>query len=385
MVLGFKYSLMSDSPNSSGLIEVGLQPQPTRRWVHLPHSRRRRILFVVVYLVFCWGLAVTGIKLFWLYFAGVPLAEAVTTWDIYYPKLRQSGLHDASLRHDDDRFDVLLLGGSVLEDDWGSVERRLTARLRATIGDRFRVINLASQGHTSRDSLLKYWQLAGQQFEVVIVYDGINDVRMNCCPRELFRDDYTHCSWYHDMQKHIDAGTIAAPARLRDQAGLVHATIFLQFVDDHMREFGREIKTDRTIRQNLAEIVNIAAARGDAVVLSTFAYHIPEDYSDERFASHALDYSYRPDGASCGATLWGKPEYVAATIDAQNDVIRDLAAQHPEVSFIDQRELMPGEGWLFVDPCHCSEAGSQRLVDNFWPVIERRLGDWKAARAAMAR
>ena len=69
-------------------------------------------------------------------------------------------------RHDDDRFDVLLLGGSALDPDWGSIESRLAEKLRADLGDRCRVYNLARPGHTSRDSLLKYRQLEKEEFDL---------------------------------------------------------------------------------------------------------------------------------------------------------------------------------------------------------------------------
>src|SRR5258707_744797 len=89
------------------------------------------------------------------------------------------------------------------------------------------VLSESGVAGSSRDSLIKYLQLGDDQFELVIVYDGINDVRMNCCPREQFRDDYSHCSWYYEIQKLIDAGRMPANAGVADEFKLVHRLIFL--------------------------------------------------------------------------------------------------------------------------------------------------------------
>lgn len=356
------------------------ESHPAGRWLHLPRSRWRRGLFLGVYFLFCWGLVYSGSKLFWKLRAGVPLDETADIWDFFYPELRLSGVHATHPRHNDDRFDVLLLGGSVLESDWGSVAERLEEKLRADVGERFRVYNLSHSAHTSRDSLLKYSQLADGQFELVIVYDGINDVRLNCCPRELFRDDYRHFAWYNSFQKHLDAGSILLPASLVDETLMLNETFRFNPENEALLEEARDIKTTQPLRQNLDEIARAAANRGDKVLFTTFAYFIPENYTQERFDHQSLTYSYRNDGRSCAAELWGKPRYVAAAIDAQNAAIRGLAAERPEVLFVDERELMPEAGHLFADPCHLTDEGSRKFVENLWPAVQRRVGDWRAAR-----
>lgn len=358
----------------------GQPPAAGSRWLHLPRSRGRKLLFLATYLLFCWGVVVAGSKLFWKFRAGVPLDETPLIWDCYYPEIRQSEVETIHPRHGDDRFDVLLLGGSVLEPSWGDVEPCLTGKLRAELGDGFRLFNLGHSAHTSRDSLLKYAKLSAEQFELVIVYDGINDVRMNCCPRQLFRDDYTHCAWYRAIEKRLRSGRMSLPAGPLEQASLMKETVAFDPSNAALLDEGRDIKTVGPLRGNHEEILRAAAARKDTVLLMTFAYDIPGDYTQERFKSHALDYSYRPDGRSCGAEMWGHPGDVAASIAAQNEAIRLLAGAHPEVLFVDQRKLMPEEGRLFVDPCHLSEEGSRRFVENLWPAVKRRLEAWQAAR-----
>lgn len=345
--------------------------------MHLPKNSWRRLLFLSIYLVFCWGVVVLGIKAFWKLHSGVPLARTPRNLDYYYGELQDSGLQAARLRHDDNHFDVLLLDGSVLDPWCGRVEVCLKENLRAELGSRFRVYNLARQAHTSRDSLTKYLHLGDAQFELVIVYDGINDVRMNCCPRELFQDDYTHCSWYFEIQKLIDGGRVSGTASAADEFKLVHRLIFLtSSVNDKMAEYGGEIKTDRTLRQIQEGIIRAAADRGDVVLLSTYAYDIPGDYTVKHFPMPG--YGEWKGGAKTPAEMWGRPEDVTATLDAQNAAIRALARKYPNVLFVDQRELMPGQLQLFYDVCHLADTGSRRFVDNLWPAVAQRIAAWRA-------
>jgi hypothetical protein len=374
---------MSTAPPTPGAPLPAATPAPgpqRRRWLHLPHSPIRKALFLATYLAFCGGVVFLGTKFFWKFRAGVPFDETAFVLDYYFPEIRRSKVKETHPRHDDGFFDVLLLGGSVLERGWGEVEENLRARLQAEAGGRFRIFNLAHSGHTSRDSLLKYREMVSQQFDLVIVYDGINDVRLNCCPRAAFRDDYSHFAWYRSMQSHIDAGTMRQQAGLVDQARVAGATFAFDSADDALLEEGGDIKTVGPFRRNLEEIAWIAVARGDVLLMLSFACYIPADYTRERFRNRTLDYSYRPDGRSCDAETWGKPPYVAAAVAAQNSALRALTDEHPEILFVDERAAMPEEGRLFVDPCHLSKEGSREFVENLWPAVTWRLAAWKAAR-----
>jgi lysophospholipase L1-like esterase len=334
-------------------------------WVYLPRRRSRQIAFVAAYLLFCGLLAASFSRLFWRIFAGVPLNQSATVWDFYFGELRSSGVVDATVLRDDESFDVLLLGGSVLEPDWGAVEARLGDVLREECGDDFRIFNLARAAHTSRDSYLKYAALSSKQFDLVIVYEGINDVRMNCCPRGAFRDDYTHCSWYRSFHDCLAAGSMTLREVVLDRRNEISRG---EPLEEHI-DLGDDIQSPRAMRKNLESILETARERGDTVVLQTYAYYIPEDYSRERMVSKSLDYQYYKDKPSCPVEMWGRPQNVKAAIDAQNDEIRKLAACHPELSLVEQHELIPKRGEFFVDPCHLSEAGVRRFVENLAPVV----------------
>jgi hypothetical protein len=367
-------------PSSPTATSGAVAQRAARRWIHLPRRPLRRALFLGIYAAFCSSLVFLGTRLFWKVHAGVPFDEAAFIRDYYFPEIRRSQVKETQPRHADSFFDVLLLGGSVLEPGWGHIEENLRARLQSELGDRFRIFNLAHSAHTSRDSLLKYQELAHEEFDLVIVYDGINDVRLNCCPRESFRDDYTHFAWYKSMQRQIDSGTILNRAGIIDPARVASQAFAFDSRDSALLEEGGDIKTPRAFRRNLEEIVRAAADRGDAILLLTYAYYIPADYSQERFRNRALDYSYRADDRHCDVETWGKPPYVAAAVDAHNEGIRNLAHKYGKIGFVDERRLMPEDGRLFVDPCHLTDAGSGQFVDNLWPAVARRLESWKSGR-----
>jgi hypothetical protein len=234
------------------------------------------------------------------------------------------------------------------------VEQELTSRLRKELGDRFRIFNLSFPAHTSRDSVLKYSRLAEEQFELVVVYDGFNDVRLNCVPRDQFRDDYTHVAWYRALQQQLETGSTRFPFEVARE---MFKTMPLGAIDAALIDEGADIKTERPFRQNIEAIVALAATRGDRLLLLTYAYDIPGDYTAERFAQGELGYGKRAGSTPLSAEMWGHPANVIATIDAHNAVLRLVAEANSGVLFVDQQELIPTQQRLFLDPCHLSDEG----------------------------
>ena len=379
----FRTPLLPIAPVPAPASVKPLQEKPGRRWAHLPRSRLRRLLFLGVYLVFCATLVYAGEKLFWNIYAGVPFGATADIWDQYYPIVRTSGVHDVHPRHSDDRFDVLLLGGSALTVGWGNIESLLADKLREELNDRFRIFNLAFPAHSSRDSVLKYSRLPREQFELVVVYDGFNDVRLNCVPRDQFRDDYTHVAWYRAMQQQFKTGSTKFPNEIVKE---MFKTMPLGSIDNAFIDEGRDIKTEKPFLLNIETIVETAAKRGDKVLLLTYAYDVPADYTSERFGQGAMAYGRRPDhGTGLGVDSWGRPANVVAAVDIHNAVLRRITREHSNVLLVDEQELIPKQQNLFLDPCHLTDEGCRQFVDNLWPAVAKRIADWKAARARTAR
>ena len=118
---------------------------------------------------------------------GEATEEAI--WRLYYPEIEASRVLDPHNGADSRTFEVLLLGGSVLEEVSVTFENELRRHLPRPV----RVFDLCKSAHTSRDSAIKFAKLQGRRFDWIVIYHGINDARMNCCADSVFRDDYTHC------------------------------------------------------------------------------------------------------------------------------------------------------------------------------------------------
>ena len=340
-----------------------------RRGPWLPTHRRRRWLFLLCYLLFCYLLAWTGIHAFWYLAAAVPFHQRPTLGDQFFPAIRLQGLRDHTPRHTDDSFDLLLLGGSVIHREWGTVEAELRARLEQARPGKFRIYNLSQPGFTSRDSLLNYRQLDQCEFDLVLVYDGINDVRLNCCPPELFRDDYTHNARYGGLARRLEAGQISLPAAALSNLQTAWEGMPLGSADPRLANLATDPGSPRALRANLSELSDLARARGDRLLLMSYAWHIPADYTADRFAEGQLDY-HTPAPRACGVEMWGRPELVALAMRRQNAAVAELAAGLPDVLWVDQDAQLPHDREHFIDPCHLTPQGCERFVQNLWPVVE---------------
>ena len=112
----------------------------------------------------------------------------------------------------------------------------------------------------------------------------------------------------------------------------------------------------------------------------TFAYHLPDNYTREKFARKELDYgSGRYEFA---AELWGRPANVSATLDAQNEVLRQLARESDNTLFVDMQARLPKSGRVFSDVCHLTPEGCQQIVELMLPALEDWVRTMDASHAA---
>jgi hypothetical protein len=317
-----------------------------------------------------------GARLYWRLTRGVPLLHTAQLRTVFYPELGR--LEAQPVSRNDATFDILLLGGSVLNKCCGTVEERLLQELGRRTPMKARIHNLATPAHTSRDSMLKYRELADKAFDLVLVYDGINDVRANNCPRSRFRMDYSHIAWYRSLNA-LDSAEVpyfALPAtvafgwiQLGDRFGWGDYVPVQQPRQDWLA-LGRDLKTPPAFRANVAELLELARRRGDVVMLASFASYRAPGYSFKGFRGHILDYGSH----AYPIELWGEPDAVMAGLAAHNQVLRELAAAHPEALYVDQDALIPKSGHYFDDVCHFTDAGSAAFAENVAEaILARRL------------
>ena len=295
--------------------------------------------------------------------------------DLFYPTLK--AVHETKITQNDGYFDILFLGGSVLYDAcrWDKAIPFLQDKLKTlTNGRPIRIYNMARPSHSSRDSLFKYRFLADKHFDLVVIYDSINEVRANNCPPEMFRPDYSHYSWYAKLNFFghypffkiftlpytIDSLLID----IKEKKGLIKF-VPTDIPNEDWVKYGKDIKSAASFEKNLADILELAKKRREPVLMSTFAFYVPNDYSYFKFRTHQLDY----DKHTFYIDVWGKPEYVILGTLVHNNVMRKLAAEHPEVMFLDEYPRMPKGKEYYNDICHLTDKGLEKLLGDMAGTI----------------
>lgn len=348
-------------------------------------SLRRRLIRVGLFLVYLLILLELGSRAYWTIKdrdegLHLPFFALKDDWyGTFYEEIVTSGIREARVGPGDGYYDILLLGGSVLDRVHHSLAEKtqqFQQDFGKAVGQPVRVWNLSSPGMTTRDSAIKYRILSewGKRFDLAVVYHGINDVRMNNCPPEVFKDDYTHGAFYEQfrrMERSWWLPVFTLPYTV--EYTLVHlldskTLDFGIFVPRHRlkpewEQYGVDVKTERTFRANLADIIARAQADETPLLLSRFAWYIPPDYSLEKLRAGQLDYAESP--APSAVELWGSVEAVRKALEVHNRVIAETASAQPGVLYLDAEARLPDEGRFFNDVCHLSEIGKQALLKAF--------------------
>lgn len=298
----------------------------------------------------------------------------------YYPELR--AVLEAEEGGEKD-LEVLLLGGSVLHEDWGTIPQALQEQVTLTTGQEVRVHNLAEPGHTSLDSWYKYRRVGERAFDLVVVYHGINELRLNNCSEEVFRSDYGHYSWYrviNRFERHpswpesaLLYALVYRGTRLHEKVIAPQAYIPRDRPSEAMIRFGGKIKTAPVFERNLTRLLELARERDQTVVLMTFCSYLPDDYTLERFEAGTLDYCLH----SCAAEIWGAPKHVVRGLEVHNRILRELAERFSnQVVLVDQAARMPLGRETFNDVCHLTQEGctlfASHMVDALHGVLDSR-------------
>lgn len=293
---------------------------------------------------------------------------------IFYPAVKPA--HEAKIAPDDGYYDILFLGGSVIYEagKWDKSTALLQDKLKTVTDKPIRVFNVARPSHSTRDSLFKYRFLADKHFDLVILYDSINEVRANNCPPEMFRNDYSHYSWYHKLNffEHYRFFKICTlPYTLYSLwTDIKERKGWIKFVPtdipkDEWVDFGKDIKSAKPFEDNLNAILALAEKRHEKVLLSTFAFYVPRDYSYFKFRTKQLDYAAH----TFYIEVWGKPEYVMLGILKHNQTIRAIARGHPKISFLDEYSKMPKGKLYYDDICHLTDKGHEKLLSDFAEAV----------------
>jgi hypothetical protein len=284
-------------------------------------------------------------------------------WNTYYPEFAFCNIDRAPTSRNHETFEVLLLGGSTMFLARDGINAWLVPALERHTGRPVRVYNLSWMGRNSLDSRLKYEHLANKRFDLVLLYDGFNDVRMNNCkPGTNFRDDYSHDPRYAELNtlaRHGEIGWFALPFTAEFAVSAVAQQFGLVDAPDVKWCASAGVGSGKAFENNLAAIARTAAKRGDPLVLMTFAYYIPGNYTDEAYLAGKLNYA----GGFAPLNLWGTPHTVSRAVDEHNKAVRRVAERY-HVRLIEQANRIPEGRGYFRDACHLTFAGNVRFVDN---------------------
>lgn len=340
-------------------------------------SLLRRLRFALFYAIFLLVLLELTCRVFWA-LSGVPLVSCPNRLhDFFYPELAPLGARE--IRRGDGVFDILLLGGSVLDPRFHDIGGQLENDLAHATSEPVRVHVVARPSHTTLDSRYKYRHLAQARFDLVILYHGINEARANNCPSEMFRDDYSHWGWCRLVNAYERGGDrlLVLPYTLyfvwikaAGKLGLL-ALVPKHEPEAEWRRFGSDIKTERPFRANVQAIADIARERGDPLLLLTFAIHVPPGYTREKFEAGNVDYA-EPGTSGLPIELWGDPAAIRRAIDAHNRIVREIAATNEHVRLLDMARRIPAKGRFYEDVCHLSKEGSELFVAEVVRAIRSR-------------
>lgn len=335
-------------------------------------SRRRKVLLTAICVLILLALTEIGARTMWAARGAGFCSAHRTVYRSFYPTVAKLERERPVL--DDSCVEILLLGGSVLHRDYGDIDHVLRERLSRATGRCVRIYNLSAPAHTSLDSRYKYGHITGRRFDWIIVYHGINEIRANNCPPEKFRSDYSHLSWYrliNAFERKAQSRWFIGPytvkfvaLKIADRLGL-SGTLPTHEPDPASLDFGCEVKTEASFRENIEAVAERASRRNERVLVLSFAHHTPDDYTREAFEEGTLDYTAH----TFPTELWGKPECVEAGITAQNRAARSVADAFENAYFVDQAALIPKEGRYFNDVCHLTHEGCERFVENILDTI----------------
>jgi hypothetical protein len=266
-------------------------------------------------------------------------------------------------------FDILILGGSALNAAFVDIGDLLIERLQGQLSVPVRVCSMAMTGHTTRDSFIKHRMLRKNPFHVVVVYHGINDVRLNNAPAAVFDPEYSHSRFYERVNalcRHRPfMDLLVLPYIIDELAGRLK---FRRFPERYVPPdwprpewvaHGSVIRSAPSFRANLDGIIADSKCRHETVVLATFAAYLAPGYSRERFQAKQLDYVDH----LYPVELWGRTPNVVAALDTHNHAVRAAAPKHTHVRLLDLERRIPKKGCFYDDICHLSDDGYAVLAD----------------------
>jgi hypothetical protein len=329
----------------------------------------KRKVFYIVVVMFLYLFLETSLRLVLCITAGTSFFRPSDVIYKYYPELIP--IQHASISNTDSTLDVLILSCSVLHKDWADIVSEMNSCVQLPAGyNKIKIYNASGIGHGSRDNLIKYTLLAGKKFDAIIYYDAINDARLNNCPADVFKSDYSHYQWYDEINhiiSHKEMDYTVLPffydwVRIRLRAIFrPQAYIPKHFVlRPDWLAFGKNFMSVESYETNLKKIIELSQQRKARFLYLSFAYYLPANYSLEAFQNKSLDYTFCDHSRE--TEIWGLPQNVGRFIDTINTESKIWTSPYNNVRWVDLYSAFPKEGIYFADICHFSPRGIHQFA-----------------------
>ena len=315
------------------------------------------------------------IRAFFSVSLGIPFLQSQLLVLKYYPEMRPYLLNEGIPGSDHPR--ILVLGGSAAHTSFCNLDQQINRDSEGNYFKKFELDTLAQYAQNSLDSWYKYKLLEKLKFKYIIFYHGINDARTNNCPKEYFDLDYRHISFYNELFilfRHPEIKFTMIPwfsdfviQKFKEKTGL-HKTIpkeynVMEFYfrktanEDPGWKYGNELKSKASFSRNLTNILNLAEKKGDSVLVVSYAWFQPENYSLQKFIDKQLGYTEH----KWPTELYGSPINVKAGIIAHNVIGKELASNFYVARAVDFEGTLPKKGEYFFDICHLTQAGCEEM------------------------
>ncbi len=279
---------------------------------------------------------------------------------------------EIALQKPEDTLRILVLGSSTMFNR--HMGERLKTALQQKTGKKIELLDAGIRSHTTQADVLKLQLLAPYQWDMVLFYNGINDLWASHVLPEDFHDDYRQLDPWNYRNLLLDNSLLARYS---------YNFFYYKFKPFAQYQFvfpkkpyinAANFASLPVFTANLEKIVSISKNIGAKPVLMTFAFHLPENYSRQAFLDKQLDYSNPDNYDSRDVYNWGPPDYVREGLTRQNTIIREIAKKQ-DVILVDADAQISGQGIWFGDVCHFNDAG----VDVFTALVATTLQEFLAA------
>jgi len=342
---------------------------------------RKKFYFYIIYIIILIAAVEGSLRVFYAIKIGNynTIVYPLAVIENVYPNLFDAYYDEVTIGNN--QLDILILGGSVLTEGFSNVISDLEKSLANAYACKINVDNLAMPGHTSLDSRNKYALLKDNQYDVIIIYHGINELRFNNSPPSVFKKDYSHLAFYnvinmdilHWSKYSVMPYTFQKIKVAIDQ--LIFKNSYLSFnkVRQGWLQFGNEIKTAPSFRNNFKCIFDQVSQSQSHLIFSDFTYYNSKDITADSLK--IVDTPYESKWTPLG--IWGKKEHLIAGMEEHNEILGQLAAEYhtDQFSYLAINQSMPKNNEYFIDICHPTEKGASIFAALLFPEVAKVILD----------